>query len=251
MEFKQTMAICGVLAFLGTLTAVVTATAAIVALRIVGQERVSRWTGAASAWLFNGRGVARKIAVIPVIVLGGYVTVLLGASIASREQALPPGEEKYFCEIDCHLAYSVATVDTTKTLGSTSARETASGTFYVISVRTRFDEHTVSPHRGDAPLTPSPRIVTIEDDAGRSYSISQAGQQALENSLGVEWTPLTRPLRPGECYATQLVFDLPSNARGPKLLIAGPAEPEWLGRIIIGEEDSILHKKVYLRLPNG
>jgi hypothetical protein len=250
MELKQAMAVFGVLAFLGTFAAVVLSAAALLALRLIGEERASDWTGTASAWLFSGRGLARKIAVIPVILLGGYATVLLGASVASRELALPPGEEKYFCEIDCHLAYSVATVEKTKTLDSPAGQQTAGGTFYIVAVRTRFDEHTISPHRGDGPLTPSPRVVTVEDSAGHSYSISQEGQQALQNSLGSQWTPLTQPLRPGDWYATQLVFDLPSNTRGLKLLIASPAEPEWLGRVIIGDESSIFHKKVYLRIPN-
>jgi len=249
MEMKQALAIFGILAFLGTLVVVVVSAAALVALRLIGEERVSRWTGAASAWFFGGRGLARKIAVIAVAVLGAYVTLLLGASAASSERALAPGEEKYFCEIDCHLAYSVATVEKAKTLGSGSAQRAASGAFYVVAVRTRFDEHTISPHRGDGPLAPSPRIITLEDAAGRSYPISPEGQQALENALGARWTPLTQPLRPGDWYATQLVFDVPSGARGLRLLIASPVALEWLGRILIGGEDSIFHKKVYLQLP--
>lgn len=250
MELKQAMAVFGVLAFLGTFAVVVFSGTAILALRLIGEERASRWTGHASVWLFGGRGLTRKIAVIPMVLLAGYATVLLAASVASSERALPPGEEKYFCEIDCHLAYSVATVEKTKTLGSAADQQAASGTFYIVAVRTRFDERTISPHRGDAPLVPSPRIVTVEDPAGHSYSISQEGQQALQNSLGSQWTPLMQPLRPGDWYSTQLVFELPSNARGLKLLIASPAEPEWLGRIIIGEEASIFHKKVYLQIPD-
>ena len=36
-----------------------------------------------------------------------YFGLLLGFSLGSREVILAPGQEKYFCEIDCHLAYSV------------------------------------------------------------------------------------------------------------------------------------------------
>jgi len=36
-----------------------------------------------------------------------YFALLLGVSATSRETLLPRGQEKYFCEIDCHLAYSV------------------------------------------------------------------------------------------------------------------------------------------------
>ncbi len=36
-----------------------------------------------------------------------YFGLLFGFSLASRDHLLAHGQEKYFCEIDCHLAYSV------------------------------------------------------------------------------------------------------------------------------------------------
>src|SRR5260370_42247934 len=47
----------------------------------------------------------------------GYFMLLTGVSLASSEEVLPPGGWKYFCEIDCHLAYSMAATQTTSTLG--------------------------------------------------------------------------------------------------------------------------------------
>src|SRR5260370_21830921 len=47
----------------------------------------------------------------------GYFMLLAGISLASREEVLPPGGWKYFCEIDCHLAYSLVGAQTTATLG--------------------------------------------------------------------------------------------------------------------------------------
>jgi len=107
MELKQLTAVFGMLAFLGTFVAVALSAAAIVALRIAGEDRVARWMGSATAWCFGGRGIARKIALVIAILLVGYGSVLLGASAVSREQTLGGDQEKYFCEIDCHLAYSV------------------------------------------------------------------------------------------------------------------------------------------------
>jgi hypothetical protein len=46
-----------------------------------------------------------------------YVLVLLGVSLTSHEKLLTPGERKYFCEIDCHIAYSVVSVEETSALG--------------------------------------------------------------------------------------------------------------------------------------
>lgn len=238
MELKQLTAIFGILAFLGTFAAVAISAAAIVTLRIAGEDRVARWTANASTWFFGGHGLTQKISLVVTILLVGYASVLLGASAASREQTLGGDQEKYFCEIDCHLAYSVVGMERAKTQPSGTVEKSSDGIFYTVSVRTRFDENTISAHRGDSPLTPSPRAVAIVDDQSRIYPALEEGQQ----------TSLRQPLRPGESYITKLVFNLPSDARGLRLLITAPTEPGWLGRVIIGDEDSVFHKKIYLRL---
>src|SRR5262245_30111157 len=51
----------------------------------------------------------------PSKVLGGgalavasvYAPFLVAAALLSRDRTLSPGERKYFCEMDCHLAYDV------------------------------------------------------------------------------------------------------------------------------------------------
>jgi hypothetical protein len=246
MATKQLMVIFGALAFLGTFAVLAATVAAIIGVKFIGEGRLSRWTAATSNWIFSGRGFARKLTSAALVLVAGYGIVLLTTSATSHEWSLAPGEEKYFCEIDCHLAYSVAGVEQTKTIGAD--QEVGAGTFYVVNVRTRFDEHTISPHRGDGPLTPSPREVVLVDNQGHEYPISTEAQSALEDSLGSRWTPMTQPLRPGESYSTPLIFDVPTGAEGLKLLITSPTEPSWIGRVLIGDEGSILHKKVYLRL---
>jgi hypothetical protein len=248
MAAKQFADLIGALSFLGTVAALAALVGAIAILKLLGEERLSRWGRAVSGWRFGGRGLTRKLALIAALLLVLYATALIGASAASHEWALSPGEEKYFCEIDCHLAYSVAGVDELHALGADSDQRTAKGTFFIVNLRTRFDQHTISSHRGDSPLTPSPREVTLVDSQGREYSVSQDAQQTLQDSLGGGWNPLTKALRPGESYVTSLVFDLPSGVSGLKLLVASPTRPEWIGRVLIGDESSILHKKVYLRL---
>lgn len=247
MQFKQMAAIFEVLAFLGTAGAILASAAVIAGTMLIGEERLGRWTTFASGWIFRGRGLARKVLVAALVLVAGYSAALFGASFASHEWTLGPGEEKYFCEIDCHLAYSVVNVERTKTFGARGNVIPAQGQFYVVTVRTRFDEKTISPHRGNAPLEPSPRVVTIVDDQGRQYAPSAEGQQALD-AAQQSGTPLTTPLRPGESYTTRLVFDLPSGARNPRLLVESPTNPKWLGRVLIGDEDSLFHKKVFLRL---
>jgi hypothetical protein len=177
-------------------------------------------------------------------VLALYFGLTLVFSLASVGRVLPRGEEKYFCEVDCHLAYSVTDVSRAKAIGEGPGAATAQGEFYVVTVRTRFDETTISPHRGDGLLQPNPRGLTVRDEQGRAYTLSGEGARALA-SFGGTGTPLDTPLRPGESYTTRLVFDLPADAREPTLLIN---ESDLPTRFIIGHENSLLHKKTEFKL---
>lgn len=181
-----------------------------------------------------GAGTAAMIA-------AGYFLLLSGVSLASSEQTLPRGGWKYFCEIDCHLAYSVLSAQSAAALGPEMQQTSAQGKFVVVRVRTWFDERTISAHRGNGPLTPNRRKVLLVDDTGRSYAPSQEGQAAFVR-LGQSSTPMTQALRPGESYTTDLVFDVPKEARGLRLLITED-DPET--RFVIGHENSLLHKKIY------
>lgn len=187
---------------------------------------------------------ARKVALVALAGGAVYLGGVLAFSAASAERVLAGGEEKYFCEIDCHLAYAVVGVRKAKTLGRAPGEATAAGEFYVVHVRTRFDENTVSPRRDDRPLTPNARAATVFDSEGRSYSPSPEGLRALELS-GEAGPPLSTPLRPGESYTTALVFDLPPGVREPVLLLNESSLPT---RFIIGHENSLLHKRTKFRI---
>lgn len=189
-----------------------------------------------------GRTFISLIAIF--VVLGLYLGLMLVFSLAGSEKVLARGEEKHFCEIDCHLAYSVADVTKTKTLGVPPNQATAEGIYYVVTVKTRFDEDTISPKRGNGLLWPNGRVITIFDEQGRRYSLSEEGQRVLEISQG-SGTPLTTPLRPGESYITELVFDLPLNVKNPTLLVNEELLPT---RFIIGHENSFLHKQTKFEL---
>ena len=168
-----------------------------------------------------------KFARIAAISIGAvsvvYFSLLFGFSAGSHETALARGQEKYFCEIDCHLAYSIVDVN-------------AGASRYVVTLRTRFDETTTSPSRPkDAPLAPSPREVRLIDSAGRQYA-----------PAAIEGTPLSTPLKPADSYTTKLEFNLPPEATGLRLLIN--TVPAWPDKLVIGDENSLLHKKTYLAL---
>jgi hypothetical protein len=153
-----------------------------------------------------------------------YSVLLFGFSAASHATTLARGQEKYFCEIDCHLAYSIV-----------DAKTQPDGR-YVVTLRTRFDETTISPQRPkDAPLMPSPRDVRLVDAAGREYV-----------PVAIEGAPLLTPVKPGDSYATQLVFDVGKDAIGLRLLLN--TTPGWPDHVVIGDENSWLHKKTYFAL---
>ena len=186
-----------------------------------------------------------RFALIGIAAIAGlYFGIMLIFSFTSSDKVLARGREKHFCEIDCHLAYSVTDVQDAKTLGNVPHQVTAVGTFRVVTIKTRFDEATISSARGNSQLYPNSRVVAVVDETGKKYFPSNPGQIALESSQG-GGTPLTTPLQPGETYATTFVFDLPAAIQNPTLLIR---EGEVVTGFIIGHENSPFHKKTRFQI---
>jgi hypothetical protein len=180
------------------------------------------------------RGRAKVVLLAMLVIAGGYLAAILIFSFASHEKVLARGEEKHFCEIDCHLAYSVINTRQSKTLGNPPNQSTAQGTYTIVTIKTRFDETTISSRRGDGLLYPNSRTLTLIDEQGNRYGpSSQSG------------TPLTNPLRPGESYTTDLAFDFPMDVKNVTLLIN---EGEWITHLVIGHENSPLHKQTRFQL---
>lgn len=207
MNFPAPLAVVG---FLGAFIGLVLAIAALLIFWLARKRRFARY-----ALVTIGVGAVL------------YFSLLFAFSAGSRTVALQRGQEKYFCEIDCHLAYSVVDV-TAKSAGGENQ--------YQVTLRTRFDETTISPQRPqDAPLTPSPREVRLIDNTGREYS-----------AVGTAGTSLMTPLKPAESYKTQLEFRVPKDASGLRLLLN--TIPQWPDRLVIGDENSLGHKKTYFAL---
>lgn len=178
------------------------------------------------------------------LVAAVYFALLLIFSFASNEKVLARGKEKHFCEIDCHLAYSISEVRAAKVLGEGSDQVTATGMFRLVTIKTRFDETTISRNRGDGLLYPNSRVVSISDESGTQYFPSANAQAILEKSH-TAGTALTIPLRPRETYSTTLAFDLPADIKNPTLLIR---EGESLTHFVIGHENSFFHEKTRFQI---
>ena len=227
-NFQQIAAAVSILCFLASALTLFASAFGVTALLVI---RKRRW----AAWLFA----------CMVLVVAFYGATLTGFSLASREQVLAAGQEKYFCEVDCHLAYSLLGVTTAPRLGNSPHQIAAHGTFYVVRVRTWFDERTISPRRPkDAPLTRSPRNVLVVDDLGRRFEPSAEGQRALESAEGPQ-PSLSGPLIPGQSSTADLVFDLSGDVKNPRLLIA---DSDWITHFLIGNENSFSHAKTTFRL---
>lgn len=179
-----------------------------------------------------------------IVINAAYLGLLLVFSITSKDRLLVHGEEKHFCEIDCHLAYSVTDVRDAKTLGEGANQITASGIFRVVTIKTRFDDKTIGPNRGDSLLYPNSRVAMLSDENGTQYFPSAAAWKVLDKTQQAG-SAMTLPLRPGESYSTVIVFDLPSDIKNPTLLLK---EGESLTHFVIGHENSPLHKKTRFQI---
>ena len=150
---------------------------------------------------------------------GAYLVMLLGLSLASKDTVLETGQLKYFCELDCHQAYSVQ--------GVTREPNRA-----VVAVKAWFDPDTTSPKRGDSPLTFDNRQIELVDSQGRRYAPAPVD--------------LRRALRPGESFVVDLAFPVPSDARDLRLLITEP--DHFPTQLLLGHENSLLHKKIWFKV---
>ena len=202
---------------------------AVMAFLAAAAGTVLALAAAAIAWFARKPKFARICLLTVSAAAAVYAALLLGFSLASHPQILTRSQEKYFCEIDCHLAYSLLDVKTEPAAGSTH---------YVVTIRTRFDETTISPSRPkDATLTPSPRTVLLIAADGHRYQ-----------PVATEGTPLQTPLKPSESYTTQLAFEVPPTVDANALRLLITTTPAWPDRVVIGDENSLLHHKTYFAL---
>jgi hypothetical protein len=217
----------GVLAFMGTGLLMLVAALALVGSLVARKFRVAKF-----------------VSVAMMVIAGIYLGALLAFSLTGREKALARNEEKHFCEIDCHLAYSIANVRQTKTLGIAPNQSAAQGVYTIVTIKTRFDETTIASWRGNGLLYPNSRVLTLTDERGTQHAPANAALLALDATQASS-TPLTAPLRPGESYTTDVVFDLPADVKSATLLIN---EGDFVTHFIIGHENSFWHGKTRFQL---
>jgi hypothetical protein len=180
---------------------------------------------AAGAAAFRKWTLAKLAAGAAILVAALHAAGLLALSIHSQDKTLALHDRKYFCEVDCHLAYSVEDV---------RVAPADAGNRWLVTLRTWFDRNTISAFRGDSPLGPNPRIAWVLDEQGARYEIPAA---AL--------APVEVPLRPGEWAETRFAVRLPAAVHRPRLFVG---DPSGLERLIPGHENSPGHGRIYFAL---
>ncbi len=152
----------------------------------------------------------------------GYSSLLVMASLTSRERVLPPGARYAFCGfyLDCHLGVSLEQIRVEPVPGGAAQYR----------VRVRVDSDAVRARLGVRALT-----AVLEDAQGRRYRAVQV--------------PAAMSLGPGDAAHGEFVFVTPGPIEGARLRVQ---MGHWIERLVetflVGDVDSLLHKRVYLAL---
>ena len=180
----------------------------------------------------------RGLRILMLVGVAAYAGALFTASLTSRERVLARGETLKFCGfyLDCHLGVAVEGVDQQASIGEARA----SGRFYVIRLRVSSDARQATLH------VRKPTFVVV-DRAGQTYERAKKAEGLMATDAGD--TMLTRAIAAGDSYEIRLVFDLPANVSEPRLKVTDPTGVDRvLEGLVIGDDDSILHKPTTLAL---
>lgn len=158
-----------------------------------------------------------------------YIVMLLGFSLSSEEKLLGLNEPKEFCGFyfDCHMHTAVVDLRKTKTIGD----KTANGEFYIVKVKVFSDA----------------KQATLGFDSLKLFAIDENGKlypRATEAENPDP--PFTKEVPAGGSFEKEVVFDLPSGVKSPRLDMHDGEG--WIEKVLVGDEDSILHKRNYFKI---
>ena len=122
---------------------------------------------------------------------------------------------------------AVTDVRKTKTIGN----KTANGEFYIVKVKVFSDAKRATLGFGGL------KLFVIDGD-GRQYPHSP--------EVGPPEPWFTRPVPAGESFERDVVFDLPSDVRNPRLDMHD--DQGLIEKFVVDDEDSIFHKRNYFKL---
>ncbi len=191
----------------------------------------------AIAWLNESAWLKRFVLGSVAIWLAFYVVMLIGASLLSTGKLIEVGDAdgKAFCGfyLDCHMHTAVTGVRKATSIGERESK----GEFYIVTVKVFSDAQAATLGL----LTVDAHIV---DDANNIY----ARDVQAEENLG-EQPPFERQISPADNFEKRIVFDLPADVQNPRLDVReGYGIDHAIEFVLIGDEDSIFHKRNYFNL---
>lgn len=187
-----------------------------------------------------------KLNWLRIFVLGGVTVWLLGYAILlfvgshfSEEHTLALNQPKEFCGfyLDCHLHTQVSDVRKTKQIGD----QTAQGEFYIVRLKVFSDAK-------QAKMRLIEPKAEATDEAGRTYTRREEAEKFLPTAN----VSLNQDVSAGQNFEKEIVFDVTEPAENVRLLVTeGYGIDKAIEAVLIGDEDSIGHKKNYFSLETG
>ncbi len=172
----------------------------------------------------------RRLGVVLATYVGAYAIILVLVSLLGPQRVVPMHEPRCFDD----WCLSVEGVERRAAIGTVRAR----GTFWLVTVEVSSRARRVSQRARDA-------AVYLVDPRGRRIDPSPYGQRALESASGAG-EPLDSTVDAGESFTHTVVFDVPVDVTELGLVTAHGTFP---GRIVIGDDQSFLHRPTIVGLP--
>jgi hypothetical protein len=173
--------------------------------------------------------LSKRLALALLIYISIYALLLIGVALLSPQKVLAMHQLRCFDD----WCASVERVELQPAIGTVQAQ----GIFYLVTVQVTSKAKRISQRALDA-------NVYLLDEYGTRYDRSIEGQPALE-AAGQAGQPLDSLVEAGGAFTHTAVFDLPFGITQPGMVITHGAFP---GVIIIGEDQSFLHKPTIVRL---
>jgi hypothetical protein len=159
-----------------------------------------------------------------------YALALVTVSLSSPQHVLAMGEVRCFDE----WCAAVQQVRQAPSIGNVKPQQAS---FTLVTLQVSSQAKRISQRALDAG-------VYLLDSSGAHYDISPNAQRALE-AAGQAGQPLNSLIDPGGSFSYTAAFDLPAGAKELGLVMAHGAFP---GIIVIGDEQSFLHKPTVVKL---
>ena len=113
---------------------------------------------------------------------------------------------------DGDLAFTVNSISTASSVGNSYVAKTAQGIYYIITIKID--------NNGKDTKTINASDFNVVDSQGRKFDYSNDGQLAMEESTGTTDLFLQQ-VQPGLSVTGKIIFDVPKDATGLKLLAQG------------------------------